>query len=46
MLNVPVIFFFIYLQLVPFNPVDIFRMAELFIKATFADGGASYLDVL
>ncbi|XP_063422716.1 vitamin D3 hydroxylase-associated protein-like isoform X2 [Mytilus trossulus] len=32
--------------LVPFKPVDVYRMASLFLKSVFADGGKSYLNVL
>lgn len=32
--------------LVPFKPVDVYRMAALFLKSVFADGGKSYLNVL
>ena len=32
--------------LVPFKPLDIYRMATLFLRAVFADGGKSYVNIL
>ncbi|XP_052095457.1 vitamin D3 hydroxylase-associated protein-like [Mytilus californianus] len=32
--------------LIPFEPLDISKMSELFIKATFADGGKIFVDIL